>query len=190
MLARFAAVALGLLGLGLWACSAKDDSGDGTDPGVPVDVPSVTRGVADAGLIIFDMDADVYSSGGGTGVHVPDARLRLDLALTGDTASLGGAGAVCDVFATNPCDPKLGLGCYAKSDGSGTCQQAGSLPGGSTCDPSSPDSRCTPGYVCSSGLCTALCHYGQASATECSDSIGSTCLRLGTSTTVGYCATD
>jgi hypothetical protein len=194
MFSRFVTIAL--LGLALSACKAKDDSTTG-DPGGPVDIQPTNRDVVDAGLIVFDLDADVFGRGGSTGVSIPDAGPHRDLAQVVDAAvDLGGMGAVCDVFVAKSCasDPTNDLGCYPKPDGTGTCQQAGSLFGGSNCDPSSSsrDSKCVPGYVCVVGFCTALCHLGRGSATECHDSIGSTCVHLGSSdnTTVGYCASD
>ena len=185
MLSR--AIAIAVLALSLGACSAKDETP--ADPGAPVDITPTTRDVVDAGLVILAMDADVYGPGGSTGLDIPDAAPRPDGALVLDAATdLGGAGAPCDVFAAKPCAD--GYGCYPKSDGSGICQLAGYLPSGSNCDPteSSPDSRCTPGYVCAVGFCTAICHANQTISPECGDSISTTCVRLGTSSLVGYCA--
>jgi hypothetical protein len=158
MLSRFVAIALSLLGLSLGACTTKDDRTT-LDPGGPVEIPPVPRDVVDSGLVILNLDADVYGPGGSTGLIIPDAGPRPDLAPVLDAA--------------------VDLG----------CQQAGFLPGGSNCEPtsSSPDSRCTPGYVCVVGFCTALCHLGQASTTECIASIGNTCKGFGTSDVVGYC---
>lgn len=187
MLSRFVAIALMLL-VPFAACTKKEDSGN-LDPGGPVVIPPVNRDVVDAGLVILDMDADVYGPGGNPGVNIPDAAPRPDLARGVDASvDAGGVGAVCDVFAAKPC--ATGLGCYPKADGTGTCQTISSfsLPGGSNCDPSSssPDSRCAPGYICETMLCRALCHLNpaQATTTEC---IASTCLKFGISNVVGYC---
>ena len=184
MFSRFVTIAL--LGLALSACTAKNDSTTG-DPGGPVDIQPVNRDVVDAGLIILDPDADVYGSGGSTGLKTPDAGPHQDLAPVVDASvDLGGMGAACDVFVAKSC--ASGLGCYPKADGTGTCQQAGSLPGGSNCDPSSssPDSKCTPGYVCEDMICRALCHLDPGTTTDC---IASRCVRFGTPgvSVVGYC---
>lgn len=189
MLSRIVAIALMLL-VPCAVCTKKEDSGN-LDPGGPVVIPPVNRDVVDAGPVILDMDADVYGPGGNPGINIPDAGPRPDLARGVDASvDAGGVGAVCDVFAAKPC--AIGLGCYPKTDGTGTCQQAGGLFGGSNCDPSSssPDSRCSPGYVCVVGICTALCHFNQVTTGECTASIGITCVRFGTSTTVGYCVSD
>jgi hypothetical protein len=189
MLSRFVAIALMLL-VPWAACTKKEDSGT-PDPGGPVAIPPISRDVVDAGLVILNLDADVYGPGGSPGIDIPDAGPRPDLARALDASvDAGGMGAACDVFALRSC--ATGLGCYPKTDGTGTCQQAGYLPGGSNCEPnsSSPDSRCAPGYFCVVGICTALCHFNQATTGECSASIGISCVRFGTSTTVGYCASD
>jgi hypothetical protein len=193
MRSRLIAITLGTLGLCLGACASKDDN-QPLDPGVTVDMPPVTRGVVDAGLVVLDMDADVYGPGGGAGLNIPDAGLRPDGTSASDAAvDLGGAGAACELLATNTC--ATGDGCYPKSGGGGSCQQAGFLPGGSKCDQSSPDSRCILGYNCVNWICTGLCHVdGPNIATECKDSMGSTCVPIkdaaGDPTEIGYCVSN
>lgn len=187
MFSRFLTIVTGLLVLSGGACTKKDESTP-PDPGPPVDMIPVTRDVVDAGPIVLDMDADVYGPGGTSSLIIPDAGPHRDLAPALDASlDLGGLGASCDVFVAKAC--ASGLGCYPKSDGLGTCQQAGALPGGSNCEPtaSSPDSRCTPGSICVDGICTALCHLIQPSTTECGSSIGTICRPMGTSSTVGVC---
>lgn len=195
MRSRLIAITLGMLGLCLGACDSKDDN-QALDPGSSVDMPPVTRGVVDAGLVVLDMDADIYGPGGGAGLGIPDAGPRPDGATAHDAAvDRSAAGAPCDLLGANTCEG--GYACYPKTDGSGSCQMVGSLPGGSNCEPnsSSPDSRCIPGYICLIGICTSLCHVdGPAIAAECMDSVGSTCVCIrdseGICTGVGYCASN
>lgn len=193
MFSRFVAIALMLL-VPCAACTKKEDNTT-LDPGGPVVIPPVNRDVVDAGLVILDMDADVYGPGGSPGINIPDAGPRPDLARGVDASvDSGGVGAVCDVFAAKPCG--TGLGCYPKADGTGTCKEAGFLFGGSSCEPteSSVNSRCMPGYTCvstpSKGIpvCAALCHLGAVSTRTCADSVGTTCVRLGVlDSTIGFC---
>jgi hypothetical protein len=189
MLSRAIAITLGLLALSSWGCDRKDDSSN-IDPGPPVDKPKVTRDVVDSGLVYLDMDADIYG-GGGTGIDIPDAGPRPDVLHFLDAPpDTGGAGTLCDVFATKPC--ATDYGCYPKADGTATCQTAGSLSGGSRCVPTDTtrDTRCIPGYICEDYICTGLCQMGEASTKACADSIGTTCLHLGgADSVVGYCAT-
>ncbi len=190
MLSRSVTIALGLLGLSAWSCTAKDE-GANLNPGGPVEEPHITRKVVDSGPVFLDMDADIHGKGGSTGLDIPDAGPKPDHAPLADTpADVGGLGAPCEVFAANPC--RKGYGCYPSADGSGTCLDEGILPVGSQCDPmGSIDSRCIPGNTCVHGLCTGLCHLGLGDSGCASSLLGSICVALSEmSLVVGYCAWD
>jgi len=172
----------------LLACVAHNDT---TSPvqlePVPADTTPATRFVVDSGVVTLSGNGGGTIPGvGGAGANNPDGGGLPDSGPDLATPDLGGLGSSCDVFA-QACG--TGRGCYPKQDGTMICDTAGFLFAGAKCIGDTPDSRCIAGLTCVNGLCTGLCHYGQASVSECSDSIGSTCSKLGTSSTIGVCAT-
>jgi hypothetical protein len=171
----------------LLACVVHNDTTSPVQPEpVPADTTPPTRFVVDSGLVTFSGDGATTVPGiGSAGATTPDARELPDSGPDVATPDLGALGSSCDVFAQN-CG--TGYGCYPRQDGTAICDIAGTLFGGSQCIGDSPDSRCRPGMTCANNICSGLCHYGQASVTECGDSIGSTCARFGPQgSTVGVC---
>jgi hypothetical protein len=156
----------------LLACAKNDDT---TFPNLPHPTETPTpHPVLDAGLIVFS-DADGEGVEGiGAGTYTPDAAEVVDVVVDAAAPDLGGLGSSCDVFAPqNPCPSTLG--CFLNpATGIATCQSPGNntLPLGSQCTPGI-DSTCGPQLNCTNGICTNLCHFGQASATECGNGTGS-----------------
>lgn len=160
----------------LLACAKHDDT---TFQDLPkTTVPPPPHPVLDAGLIVFsDADGEGVEGIGGAGTYTPDAAEVIDVAFDAATPDLGGIGSICDVFAPSPCPSTqlVPLGCYLNTaTGIATCQTPGirTLPIGSGCTAGS-DSACGPQLNCTGGSCTNLCHFGQASATECGSGTGS-----------------
>ena len=171
----------------LLACVVNDNKTFPAAP-PPAETTPPTRFLVDSGVVTLTGNGGGTIPGiGGAGATTPDAREVPDSGPDVAPPDLGGIGAPCDVFA-QACG--TGYGCYPRQDGTAICDQAGFLFGGSRCIGDSPDSRCIPGMTCANNVCTGLCHLNQASISECADSPGSTCVRLGTSTTVGVCTPD
>jgi hypothetical protein len=170
----------------LLACVVNDNKTFPAAP-PPAETTPPTRFLVDSGVVTLTGNGGGTIPGiGSAGATTPDAGELPDSGPDLATPDLGALGSSCDVFA-QACGTQNG--CYPKSDGTAICLSAGGLPGGSQCFPTGdlPESRCRPGMTCANGICSGLCHYGQASVTECGDSIGSTCAKLGISTTVGVC---
>jgi hypothetical protein len=174
----------------LLACVVHDETTSPMQPPpVPPETTPPTRFVVDSGVVTFSTDGAATTPGsGGVGANTPDGGAVPDSGLDLATPDLGGAGATCDVFAQNPCGADLRLGCYFNpATNTATCQAPGDrvLPTAANCTPG--DSLCGPQLWCLGGFCTGLCHFGQASATECNGGAGSACsTKLGTSN-IGVC---
>jgi hypothetical protein len=172
----------------LLACVVHDeDASPVQSEPVPTETTPATRFAADSGVVtLLGGGTGTVPGTGAAGGNTPDAGEVPDSGPGLATPDLGGTGSTCDVFAQNPCGGMLG--CYFNpATNIATCQAPGDrqLPVGSQCTPG--DSLCGPQLWCLGGFCAGLCHFGQASATECNGGAGSACsTRLGTSN-IGVC---